>query len=171
MPMVPRARSESIRQRIDRPLETPGSRRVLSRSDPMFKFLHAAAIHLDSPQRGLDRYEGAPVAECRGATRRALENLVDLAIREKVAFVLIVGDLYDGDWPDYNTGLFFGKVMSRLRDCGIPVYMIRGNHDAANRMTKDLRLLDNMRVLSTEQAETIVLEDCGVAVHGRSFPP
>jgi DNA repair exonuclease SbcCD nuclease subunit len=136
----------------------------------MFKFLHAADIHLDSPQKGLDRYEGAPVAECRAATRRALENLVDLAIAEKVAFVLIVGDLYDGDWTDYNTGLFFGRVMSRLRDGGIPVTMIRGNHDAANRMTKDLRLLDNIRVLSTEQAETVILEDCGVAVHGRSFP-
>jgi predicted phosphodiesterase len=136
----------------------------------MFKFLHAADIHLDSPQRGLDRYEGAPVAECRGATRRALENLASLAIAENVAFVLIVGDLYDGDWLDYNTGLFFGKVMSRLREARIPVYMIRGNHDAANRMTKDLRLLDNVRVLSTERADTVVQEDCGVAVHGRSFP-
>ncbi len=67
----------------------------------MFRFLHAADIHLDSPQRGLDRYEGAPVVECRGATRRALENLVDLALAERVAFVAIVGDLYDGDWPDY----------------------------------------------------------------------
>ena len=25
------------------------------------KFLHAADIHLDSPLRGLERYEGAPV--------------------------------------------------------------------------------------------------------------
>ncbi len=135
----------------------------------MFKFLHAADIHLDSPQRGLDRYEGAPAAECRAATRRALENLVDLALAERVAFVLIVGDLYDGDWTDYNTGLFFGKAMARLRDGKIPVYMIRGNHDAQNRMTKDLRLLDNVRVLSADRAETIVQEDCGVAIHGRSF--
>ena len=88
----------------------------------MFKFLHAADIHLDSPQRGLDRYEDAPAAECRAATRRALENLVDLAVAEKVAFVLIVGDLYDGDWNDYQTPLFFTKVMARLRDGGIPVY-------------------------------------------------
>ena len=113
----------------------------------MFKFLHAADIHLDSPQRGLDRYEGAPAAECRAATRRALENLVDLAVAEKVAFVLIVGDLYDGDWNDYQTPLFFTRVMARLRDGGIPVYMIRGNHDAHNRMTRDLRLPDNVKIL------------------------
>jgi DNA repair protein SbcD/Mre11 len=136
----------------------------------MFKFLHAADIHLDSPQRGLDRYEGAPAAECRAATRRALENLVDLALAEKVAFVLIVGDLYDGEWNDYQTPLFFTKVMTRLRDGGIPVYMIRGNHDAHNRMTRDLRLPDNVKMLSADRAETIVQEDCGVAIHGRSFP-
>ena len=46
----------------------------------MFKFLHAADIHLDSPLLGLDRYEGAPVDEIRGATRRAFENLVSPCI-------------------------------------------------------------------------------------------
>ncbi len=135
----------------------------------MFKFLHAADIHLDSPQRGLDRYEGAPAAECRAATRRALENLAELAIAEKVAFVLIVGDLYDGEWNDYQTPLFLTKVMGRLRDARIPVYMIRGNHDAQNRMTRDLRLPDNVRLLAADRAETVIQDDCGVAIHGRSF--
>jgi len=44
------------------------------------KFLHAADIHLDSPLRGLERYEGAPVEKIRLASRLALENLVALAI-------------------------------------------------------------------------------------------
>ena len=136
----------------------------------MIKFLHAADIHLDSPLRGLDRYEGAPVEECRNATRRALENLVALALSEQVAFVLIVGDLYDGDWLDYNTGLFFGRQMARLRDAKIPVVMIRGNHDAASTMTKDLRPPDNVRVLDTSKPQTLTLDDFGVAIHGQSFP-
>jgi DNA repair exonuclease SbcCD nuclease subunit len=136
----------------------------------MFRFLHAADIHLDSPHVGLDRYEGAPAAECRGATRQALENLVDLALKEQVAFVVIVGDLYDGDWQDFNTCLFFGKQMVRLRDSSIPVIMIWGNHDAASTMTRHLRLVDNVRVLSSEKPETFVLEERGVAVHGQSFP-
>jgi len=135
----------------------------------MFKFLHAADVHLDSPQLGLDRYEGAPVVECRGATRRALENLVRLAVEERVAFVLIVGDLYDGDWHDYNTGLFLGLQLGRLRDAGIPVVMIRGNHDASSLMTKDLRLPPNARVLSPDRPETHVIDGAGVAIHGQSF--
>ncbi|WP_165229626.1 metallophosphoesterase family protein [Aquisphaera insulae] len=134
-----------------------------------FKFLHAADIHLDSPQRGLDRYEGAPVEECRGATRRALENLVELAMAEKVAFVVVAGDLYDGDWPDYNTGLFFGKQMLRLRDAGINVYMIRGNHDAQNKMTRDLKLADNVKMFDHESPGTMVIDDLGVAIHAQSF--
>ena len=135
----------------------------------MFKFLHAADIHLDSPQLGLDRYEGAPVEECRRSTRRALENLVRLAVEERVAFVLIVGDLYDGDWPDYNTGLFFCARMAALRDAGIPVYLIRGNHDAANAMTRDLRPLDNVTFLDTKKPQTVYLERVDVAIHGQGF--
>ncbi len=72
-----------------------------------FKFLHAADIHLDSPLRGLARYEGVPAEDVRLATRTALNNLVDAAIEEEVAFIIIAGDLYDGEWPHFGTGLFF----------------------------------------------------------------
>ena len=97
----------------------------------MFKFIHAADIHLDSPLHKLDDYEGAPVDEIRQATRRAFNNLVQTAISEDVNFILIAGDLYDGDWKDYNTGLYLVSQTSRLRDAGIPVYIVAGNHDAA----------------------------------------
>jgi DNA repair protein SbcD/Mre11 len=138
----------------------------------MLRFIHAADIHLDSPLKGLEQYEGAPVDEIRGATRRALENLVELAIEREVDFLLIAGDLYDGDWKDHNTGLFFVAQMHRLRDAGIPVVMISGNHDAANKMTRRLRLPDNVVLLShsrPETADSARLADLGVAVHGQSF--
>ena len=57
----------------------------------MFKFIHVADVHLDSPLRGLSRYESAPTESIRDACRRAFENLVDLAIEEKVSFVLLAG--------------------------------------------------------------------------------
>jgi len=135
----------------------------------MFKFIHAADIHLDSPLRGLARYEGAPVEELRVATRQALENLVQLAIDEKVTFVLIAGDLYDGDWKDHSTGLFFAKEMSRLRVAEIKVFLISGNHDALSQISKTLSLPENVQELSTTKAQTIELEDPGVAIHGRGF--
>jgi DNA repair exonuclease SbcCD nuclease subunit len=135
----------------------------------MFQFLHAADLHLDSPLRGLERYDGAPVEQVRQAARRALENLVQLAIESRVAFVLIAGDLYDGDWRDFHTGLFFVAQMARLREAGIRVLLIAGNHDAANRMTRSLRLPENVRLLSPDAPETVRLDEFDVAVHGQSF--
>ena len=135
----------------------------------MFKFLHAADIHLDSPLKGLEQYDGAPVDEIRNATRRALENLVELAINEAVAFVLIAGDLYDGDWKEFRTGLFFVSQMVRLREAGIPVYLIAGNHDAANRMTRRLPMPANVHLLDHVKPQTICLPSCDVAIHGQSF--
>ena len=85
----------------------------------MFRFLHAADTHIDSPLDGLEAYDGAPVEALRGATRRAFENLVALALDEQVDFVLLAGDVYDGDWKDFSTGLFFSRQMARLNDAGI----------------------------------------------------
>jgi DNA repair exonuclease SbcCD nuclease subunit len=137
---------------------------------PMFKFLHTADIHLDSPLKGLERYEGAPADKIRQATRGALIKLVDLALDERVAFVLIAGDLYDGTWKDYNTGLFFIRQMSRLWDAGIPVYLIAGNHDAENKMTLKLRLpKDKATLFGSENPQTEILKDLGVAIHGQSY--
>jgi DNA repair exonuclease SbcCD nuclease subunit len=134
------------------------------------KFLHCADIHLDSPLRGLDRYEGAPVGELRGATRRAFRDLVNAAIDQAVDFVVIAGDVFDGDWPDFNTGLFFVREMGRLSEAGIRVAMVRGNHDAESQITKSLRLPDNVVVFEAGRCQTVRWDDLGVALHGRSFP-
>jgi DNA repair exonuclease SbcCD nuclease subunit len=134
----------------------------------MFKFLHAADIHLDSPLRGLEQYEAAPVERMRQATRRALENLVRLAIAERVAFVLLAGDLYDGDWRDYQTGLFLVRQMSLLHEAGIKVFVISGNHDAENRMTRNLQIPSLYR-FKTDQPHTERLDDWDVALHGQGF--
>jgi exonuclease SbcD len=135
----------------------------------MFKFLHAADIHLDSPMLKLEDYEGAPLDELRGATRQAFENLVQLAVAENVDFVLIAGDLYDGDWKDYNTGLYFVSQMSRLREAEIPVYIIAGNHDAASKITKTLRFPEGVHLFPSDKPHTFRIEKMDVAIHGQSF--
>jgi len=133
------------------------------------RFVHAADMHLDSPLIGLQQYEGAPAKEIRGATRQALCGLVKLALDEQVDFVLIAGDLYDGDWRDYNTGLFFVSQMSRLCEAGIRVFLVTGNHDAANQITKALSLPENVTMFKHRRPETVTLDDLGVAIHGQSF--
>lgn len=133
------------------------------------RFLHASDIHLDSPLRGLDRYEGAPADEIRGATRKALGNLVSLAIEEDIDFVILAGDLFDGDWPDFNTGLFFVQQMVRLGQRNIPVYAVRGNHDAESKITRKLPWPKNVHFFSPRKPESITLDDLDVVIHGQSF--
>lgn len=128
---------------------------------------------MDSPLQKLDQYESAPAERIRGASRRALENMTRLAIDQQVDLVVIAGDLYDGDWPDQNTGLAFVDQAAKLVRAGIPVLVIRGNHDAANLMTSSLPLPKNPDgseiFLRTGKAESRILEDIGIAVHGQSF--
>ena len=134
-----------------------------------FSFIHAADIHLDSPLSGLSAYEGAPVELLRSAPRAAFSNLIDEAIRERVDFMVIAGDLYDGAWKDFNTGLFFSGEMGRLKREEIPVFIAHGNHDAESELTKQLTLPDNVTVFSTRKAESKPLEHLGVVLHGQSF--
>jgi DNA repair exonuclease SbcCD nuclease subunit len=136
----------------------------------MIRFIHAADAHIDSPLQGLEAHEGAPVDVLRGATRRAFENLIQLAIDENIDFLVIAGDLYDGDWKDYSTGLFFRGQMVRLRDKGIPVYLIAGNHDAASVISRKLSLPENVHVFSTRTAESMEVTGHPVVIHGRGFP-
>lgn len=132
------------------------------------KFVHSADLHIDSPMKGLSAYPGAPVQEMRGATRRAFESLVGLCVGEGVDLLVIAGDVYDGDWKDFSTGLYFRAQLARLREDGIEVVLIHGNHDAASVITRNLKL-PGIHVLRHDRPESVVLEGLGVAVHGQSF--
>jgi DNA repair exonuclease SbcCD nuclease subunit len=133
------------------------------------RIVHAADLHIDSPLVGLERYDGAPVQSIRSATRRAFVNLIDLCLREEAALLLLAGDLFDDDWRDYSTGLFFVSELQRLAARGTRVVMVRGNHDAASHVTRHLSLPGHVTELSSKHAETVRLDDIGVAVHGKSY--
>mgnify|MGYP003439590272 FL=1 len=134
------------------------------------RFIHASDLHIDSPLRGLDRYDGAPVDRLRSATRSALERLVDRALTERVDFLLLAGDIYDRDWQDFHTGLFFRGQMVRLERAGIRCFIVQGNHDAQGVISRQLTLPSNVTVFSSRAAQTVKLDDLSVAIHGRSFP-
>ncbi len=129
-----------------------------------FEFLHAADLHLDSPMRGLDA--DAPADRIRRATRDALVGMVDFAIERRVAFVLLAGDLYDGDWKDWHTGQFLAQQLGRLTRAGIETVAISGNHDAEQVLSRKLVLTG---MLSAAAPQTVRLANAPVAVHGQSF--
>lgn len=134
------------------------------------KFIHTADLHIDSPLRGLDLHDGAPVDRIRHATRRSFENIITLAINEQVDFMIIAGDLFDGKWQDIKTGLWTAHQFRRLARENIPVYLLRGNHDSASQVQSSITWPDNVHEFSVDQPQTFVIERFGVALHGQGFP-
>jgi DNA repair protein SbcD/Mre11 len=135
------------------------------------KFVHAADLHLDSPLLALSRQDARQVERMRRATREAFERLVDLCIDKEVALLLIAGDLYDHDYPNMQIAVFLRKQLRRLEHRGIRVVIIKGNHDADNKITSALALPANTRVLGERKPETVVFDDlpAPIALHGQSL--
>lgn len=135
-----------------------------------FTFIHAADLHIDSPLAGL-RLKNEDVARrFTNAGRRAVEALIEETIASRAAFLIIAGDVFDGDWKDVTTGLFFVRAISALHRAGIPTFIVKGNHDAASLMSRDLAYPDTVNVFPSSRASTITLDAWRVALHGRSFP-
>lgn len=137
----------------------------------MFRFVHAADIHLDSPLRSLALRDGALAELIGNATRRAFVRIVDLCLEERVDALLIAGDLYDGEQTSMKTARFLAEQLRRLHEAGIGVFIIRGNHDALSKITKELVLPDSVKVFAG-RAEAVDIARAGgvpVVIHGLSF--
>ena len=134
-----------------------------------FRFLHAADLHLDSPLRGLERHDGLSMERIRDASRRALDKMIDAAIAHEVAFVVIAGDLYDGNWKTISTGRYMAHALGRLIRHGIRVFLLQGNHDAASILTRDLPLQAGIDRFPSRKPGSFTMDTLRVALHGQSF--
>jgi predicted phosphodiesterase len=89
------------------------------------RFLHIADIHLGKHQHQSDARYGDYFA--------ALTSVVDYALREKVNALLIAGDLFDEQEPSAETIRRAAAVLRPLREGGISVFAVEGNHDRRKR--------------------------------------
>lgn len=137
---------------------------------PDFKFIHAADLHLDSPLVGLAGKSADFAARVEAASRKAFDNLIDLAIGKGCRFLLLAGDIFDGDLRNFQTGLYFVEGMRRLGEAGIDVFMVLGNHDSQNRFADKLSMTQNVHVFPKTAATSRSLDDVRVTIHGRSYP-
>jgi exonuclease SbcD len=135
-----------------------------------FTFIHAADLHIDSPLASLRLKDKEVAQRFADAGRRAVQALIEETIASQAAFLIIAGDVFDGDWKDITTGLFFVRAIAALHRAGIPAFIVKGNHDAESLMSRDLAYPDSVHVFPADKAATISLDACRVALHGRSFP-
>ena len=128
-----------------------------------FSFIHAADLHLGSPLAGLAARDADLARRLASASRQAFEDLVSQASERSVAFVVVAGDVYDGDWADTTIGLFFARQVARLDRAGIPTILVRGNHDAESVITRSITLPASVHFFPTARAGTLRLDALRVA--------
>ncbi|MDX8361237.1 DNA repair exonuclease [Cytobacillus sp. IB215316] len=117
------------------------------------KFLHAADLHLDSPFVGLKKLPTQIFQRVMDSTFIALTNLVDIAIKEQVDFVILAGDIYDQEDRSIRAQARLRKEMERLKKAQIEVYIVHGNHDYTNGSWIDITWPENVHIFSDETVE------------------
>lgn len=116
------------------------------------QFIHCADLHLGSPFVGLQNLPERIYQEISQAIERSFSRIVDIAIEKKVDFMIIAGDLYDGEDRNIRAQLYFRKEMERLQAADIPVFIVHGNHDHLGGSWTKLKWPDNVFVFP-EQVE------------------
>ncbi|NLO28025.1 MAG: DNA repair exonuclease [Actinobacteria bacterium] len=94
-----------------------------------FRFVHAADLHLDTPFEGLARVSADMAELLRDASLQAFDNLIRVALEREAAFVLLAGDLYDGEQRGVRAQLRFLQGVQRLAERGVHTFVVHGNHD------------------------------------------
>lgn len=112
------------------------------------RFLHAADLHLDSPFKGLTHLPSEIFNQIKNSTFRALANLVDVAIKKEVDMLVLAGDLFDLEQRSLYAQATLRKEFLRLKDAGIQVYIIHGNHDYVTEGHRFFRYPENVHVFN-----------------------
>lgn len=134
-------------------------------------FLHTADLHLDSPMVGLSHLPEKIYKRLLSSTFIALTKLVDTAIDKQVDFVIIAGDVYDGEDRSIRAQVRFCKEMERLDSHGIPVYLIHGNHDHLAGTWTHITLPPNVMIFGEDvEIKTYNKNDTTVHLYGFSYP-
>jgi exonuclease SbcD len=131
------------------------------------RFMHAADLHLDSPFIGMAALPQGIRESLRQSTFIALANMVQLAIQQKVDFVLISGDVYDLADRSLRAQIRFQKALQHLTSSGIAVYIVHGNHDPEDGLAAKLNWPAGAHFFSTQSVDClpVVLEGKGTVAH------
>lgn len=135
-------------------------------------FIHAADLHLDSPMVGLKHLPAAIFKRVKESTFVAMKKIIAAAIHHKVDFVILAGDLFDGEDRSLRAQSRFRAEMQKLEEQGIPVFVIHGNHDHLNGTWVHLDMPANVHVFKGEVEAKVLQTKSGERVHlyGFSYP-
>lgn len=114
------------------------------------KLLHFSDLHIGVEAHGRpDPQTGLPSRLLDFLA--AFDELVDTAIDEQVDAVIFAGDAYKSRNPDQTHQREFARRIVRLTRAGIPTYLLVGNHDLPNMLTRASAL----EIFSTLEVEKV----------------
>ena len=137
-----------------------------------FSFIHTADLHLDSPFSGLRQVDGEIADLLKDATFRAFDNVVELALKNKVDFILVAGDVYDAADRSLRAQLKFADGLKKLAVAGIRSFVCHGNHDPLDGWSASLHWPEEVHIFGP-QLESVLIsigEEEVVVIHGISYP-
>jgi len=139
----------------------------------LFSFIHCADLHLDSPFEGLHAVSPTIANVLRDATFRSFENVIDIAIREKVDFLIIAGDVYDGADRSLRAQWRFHQALRHAVESGLQCFVAHGNHDPLSGWEAGLILPDGVHRFDGNNVECAFARRNGETlahIHGISYP-
>lgn len=101
------------------------------------KFAHLGDLHLGKNVNGFSMIEDQ---------KYILKEIIDQLDIEKVDAVLIAGDVYDKSIPSESAVALFDDFLNKLHDRSLPVLIVSGNHDSAERLDFASELLSGVNV-------------------------
>lgn len=135
------------------------------------RFFHIADVHLDSPFKGIYGLSEQALRQLRNSTFQAFEQIIQYALERKPDFILLVGDIYDGENRSLKAQKYFQEGMERLGEEGIPVILSHGNHDHLNGRWTRFALPNNVYVLPEQTSKVeLVIRGQQVNIYGFSYP-
>ncbi|HMO12670.1 MAG TPA: DNA repair exonuclease [Pirellulaceae bacterium] len=125
------------------------------------KFIHSSDFHLDRPIEGLLEIPAHLKQKLANAPYQAAERVFDLAVNEKVNFVLLAGDICDLENGGPRAAAFLLSQLERLADKGIMVYWCGGTTDHPDRWPNAVKLPDNVVTFSGSLVERVTYQRNG----------
>ncbi|GEK33493.1 metallophosphoesterase family protein [Kurthia sibirica] len=134
------------------------------------RFFHTADLHLESPFKGLYNIPQVVTDALRTSTFHAFEKLVEQALEDRPDFILIVGDIYDGENRSLTAQNRFVQQLKRLDAADIPVIVSYGNHDHLSGSWSRFELPKNVHEFGpTVEEFTFEIRQQKVIIHGFSY--
>lgn len=134
------------------------------------RFIHAADLHLGSPFTGMKGLQKDQWKKLRDSTLDAFDRLIAYAVAEQPDFLLIAGDIYDGEDRNIRAQHRFQMGMQRLYDANVPVVISYGNHDHLGGKWTRFDLPENIHVFGSDVSQIkLDTENGEVVITGFSY--